>query len=1362
MQRREEKTTGPADGQNGQGQEQDLLSAVAQASQMHVFSPPQQRPMSPEIFTRPHNTCCCCLAFIMKIFSRLTFSWLFSFLWIGSKRQLTPEDLVKPVAADSAQVCAGQLRSAWRHEAARSNSSSGVSGTLGRAYRRAFGCKYLTIGLVLRPLWASVVVAQILCVRQLVQFVENGGRDDEKGGAAIAVAILATGCFCQPILINSLFLWSYRMGLRARAATTTLIWEKVQRLSLRALHGERGASIINLAEVDTVRIAEGFRYAHFAWAGILELVLVAIMISIEAGPAALLGILVLAIAIPIQVFFGKKVGEVQHAAVKATDARARIMQEILTGIQLVKVNAWEPPFASRVRKARNIEVSRLRHSEVLKSLNGSIFQAAPLVSAACVFAVTSMVEGKPLTPASAFAVLAWLNLIMRTLIMVPRGVQHFVEARVSARRISTFLAQSEEVEKLEELVNPDLDAEGVAIKVTGASWSWLPDTTGNSVPPTLQDISFDVKSSELMVVLGPIGSGKSSLLSALQGELERRNGEVQFSSSAMSSEQQVRRPRLLYVPQAAFITNSSLVENICFGLPFHEERLKRVTAACGLDPDIAQFRDGLRTMIGEAGVTLSGGQKQRVALARAVYAADDADLILCDDVLSALDSKVAAHVFKHVLSRSTGLLANTPTILVTHAEWCAEQANSKLLLEDGRMVAFERTEVHARAVELQSGVPEVAEADITMAQAVESKLQGSLPVQPQPSNSQVHQVVASEGMQVGTVTSHTWLSYVHAGGGACYFAFLIGLFVLTQTTRLACDYWIAQWSTRSFDSSISTGGYLGIYFGIVAVFTLLLFIRTLRFMFAMLRASTVLHNGMFNHVMHAPMQWFWSQPTGRILNRFTRDVDNVDRLMTKSAQDWLNFQFIAIGAIASMVTVVPHLLIIVVPVIVAFVFFARFYAKTSRQLKRLAGSTRSPIYHRLGELMAGLGVFRSHHLETKLQSPFVDCLDTNVSSEFLFEVSSRWLGIRLDLLNAATNTVLALITYFAASSFDAGLIGVALVQSLQLSGVLQYSIRQAAAVESLMTSVERVSAYSKLQPEKESSDPLDCPEDWPHAGKIEIQNLQLRYHDELPLVLQGVSLQVRPGEMVGVIGRTGSGKSSLLSAFFRLVQPCGGSIEIDGINALRMRLPQLRRNLTIMTQETTLFNGSLRSNIDPFNEYSDEKVWQVLDLCHLRTQLNSEGLEMFVADGGNNFSAGERQLIVMARALLQKPKLLLMDEASSNIDLETDRVIQQMLRDNFQSCTKLIIAHRLDTIIDADRILVLDSGEVVEFDKPGVLIQNPESHFLAMIHATGEENARLLLDTIRSSGTPAAEAKKSECVASAPENVDELQSAPGS
>ena len=886
-----------------------------------------------------------------------------------------------------------------------------------------------------------MIVGQIVFLRRLITFVESvqrvGTAEADYVQGVVAAVVITVCCALQPIAINNQFVWSFRVGLRAKAGVASVVWRKAVRLSPSGTNNRAGgiSSLVNLVETDTQRLIDAFRYTHFLWSGLVELAVVTTMLCLENGPVALVAMSVLFVAVPVQAVFAKRVGRIQRRAVVHTDMRTRLMNEVLSGIELIKTNAWELPFASKMAGVRGAEVGELRKSEMLKAWNLALFQAAPLLAACVLFVIRTLVNGEELDAASAFSALAWMNFMMRTLIMVPRGAQAFSESLVSIRRIEDFLLlpEVEEVEavqavqaaggkneigageggvKEEEEDDGEEGKEAPALDIRNCSWSWnlssatlaVKDGINGGIKETiaegkgssggegrgakihLQDISLSVGRGELVAVVGEIGAGKSSLLSAIMGEMHRcDHGKGTFllrqapsPSSAASLASPKRAARIRCVPQRAFILCGSLRENITFGLEYDKARFDRAVRACHLKDDIDSFPGADLSEIGEGGTTLSGGQKQRVALARAVYASEGADLLLLDDVLSALDTKVAAKVFRDVLSREHGALRDFPCILVTHAPWAAARADKildmgkegsrpKIVIPSREGRAWSGSDVNETGA---GGAEAEAEAELAAAMAAvaddgggeineqrkrnagdETKAEGEKEVEvvevvgpavaaaaavenpaTQPLSEKAvgetaEVLVETEESEEGVVSLKTWGSYVRAGGGACRFTAVILLFIFTQGIRVGCDWWVSRWTegsfssrpstltslnltanssfNSSFNSSNATLGLLGPnlepsdyalgYGMVVLAFTGAMFLRSVCFTMTMLRASQTLHDAMFARVLRAPMNWFWQQVTGRILNRFSKDMDSIDRLMVLAAQDFFNFFFIAVS-----------------------------------------------------------------------------------------------------------------------------------------------------------------------------------------------------------------------------------------------------------------------------------------------------------------------------------------------------------------------------------------------------------------------------------------------------------------------------------
>jgi ATP-binding cassette subfamily C (CFTR/MRP) protein 4 len=593
-----------------------------------------------------------------------------------------------------------------------------------------------------------------------------------------------------------------------------------------------------------------------------------------------------------------------------------------------------------------------------------------------------------------------------------------------------------------------------------------------------------------------------------------------------------------------------------------------------------------------------------------------------------------------------------------------------------------------------------------------------------------------EERATGTISFMTYIQYFVAGGGYIFTVFLFILYVINEGILVSTDWWIADWADCDVLSlnftdnnsthatcNLTTQQRTGIYFTFVAFVWFISLFRNFLFFFLALRSARVLHNRMFSSILRSPVLFFDTNPIGRVLNRFSKDIGFLDDILIYTFCEFLILMFRFFGILVASIIANPYLAIPVVVLCVVFAAFRWYYLKSARDIKRVEALSRSPLYSHISMTLQGLCTIRAYKMEDIAMTQFHHYQNIHTQAWYLYIASSRWFGYRIDLISSTFISCVCFISIPLAGSINPGLIGLALSYALTLNGMFQYCIRQSAEVESLMVSAERVISYGKLDSEAslETIPPADAPPpDWPTEGQIELKDLCYRHSMESPLVLKGLNCVIRSREKVGIVGRTGAGKSSLIAAIFRLAEPTG-SIIIDGIDCLKLGLHDLRSKISIIPQDPVLFTGTIRYNLDPFNSYTDEDIWRSLEQVQLKYQVEvlEGGLEAFVSEGGGNFSVGQRQLFCLARALLRNNKILMLDEATANVDLETDAIIQQVIRHEFSHCTILTIAHRLDTVMDSDKIMVLRFGELIEFGEPHELMSNAESYLLRLVDHTG-------------------------------------------
>lgn len=923
----------------------------------------------------------------------------------------------------------------------------------------------------------------------------------------------------------------------------------------------------------------------------------------------------------------------------------------------------------------------------------------------------------------------------------PSAIEKLFESRVSVRRIQEFLTLDEIRKNTVALPQDEKDA---AMEIQDLTCYW--DKSLDA--PSLQSISLTLSSNQLLAVIGPVGAGKSSLLSSILGELPAEKGVLRVKG------------QLTYAAQQPWVFPGTIRSNILFGKELNPQKYERVIRACALKRDLELLPDGDQTLIGDRGATLSGGQKARVNLARAVY--QDAGIYILDDPLSAVDAEVGRHLFEQCIC---GLLKNKLRILVTHQLQYLKAADQIVVLKEGHMVAkgtytelqqsgLDFTSLLKKEEEEEQQQPHHDTPTRTRTLSQNSVLSQTSSVQSIKDEDQLPaekvQTFAEETRAQGTIGIRFYAKYLTAGANIVVLLAVVLLNIMAQVAYIMQDWWLAYWADEqeklmasSNMTNITTNGlnvtkeldmdfYLGIYGGLTAVTIIFGFGRNLMLFNVLVRCSQSLHNRMFSAILQTPVRFFDINPIGRVLNRFSKDIGLLDSNMPVTFADFVQIFLQILGVIAVAASVIPWILIPVVPLLLIFLYLRRYFLRTSRNVKRLESTTRSPVFSHLSSSLQGLWTIRAFGEEERFQKVFDAHQDLHSEAWFLFLTTSRWFAVRLDGICSIFVTITTFGCLLLRDKLDAGAVGLALSYSVTLMGMFQWGVRQSAEVENMMTSVERVVEYTKLESEAPWETQKRPPPDWPSKGLVTFDQVNFSYSADGPQVLHNLKAMFRPQEKVGIVGRTGAGKSSLVSALFRLAEP-QGKIYIDGIVTSEIGLHDLRQKMSIIPQDPVLFTGSMRKNLDPFNQHTDEELWSALEEVQLKSVVEElpGKLETALAESGSNFSVGQRQLVCLARAVLRKNRILIIDEATANVDPRTDELIQKTIREKFRECTVLTIAHRLNTIVDSDRILVLDAGKIHAYDEPYTLLQDPTNIFYKMVQQTGKHEAAALLEAAK-------------------------------
>ncbi|XP_049833464.1 multidrug resistance-associated protein 1-like [Schistocerca gregaria] len=1325
--------------------------------------------------------------------SRIMYTWFDSFAWKGFRKPLEMKDLWDMNPEDTASEVLSHFDKHWEKTLQKTTNAHAPKASfdknsanvdfVGTQYKRkhqastilpaifkAFGPTFI-FGACLKLVQDILMFVNPQILKLLISFVE--GNESMWKGYTYAGLMFGT-TVVQTLVLAQYFHRMSIVGLRVRTAMTAAIYRKALRMSSPARKESTVGEIVNLMSVDVQKLMNLINYLNMIWSAPLQIGLALYFLWDILGPSVLAGLAVMIIVIPINACIVNRVKTLQIRQMKYKDERVKVMNEVLNGMKVLKLYAWEPSFEKEVSRIRNKEIKVLKQLAYLTAVTSFVWYFAPfLVSLLSFGSFILSREENVLDSKTAFVSLSLFNILRYPMSMLPVLISNLVQANVSIKRMNKFM-NSEELDA-NNVTHDYSDMAEYPLVMENGTFSWGPDEN-----PVLRKINLHIKQSSLVAVVGTVGSGKSSLISAFLGEMNKITGRVNTKGS------------IAYVPQQAWIQNATLKDNILFGKSLDQSSYLQIIDACALKPDLQMLPGGDQTEIGEKGINLSGGQKQRVSLARAVYS--NAEIYFLDDPLSAVDSHVGKHIFENVIG-PTGSLKKKTRFLVTHSITFLPEVDLIVVLKDGEVTetgsykellekkgAFAEFLVqHLQEADTEGGdngeleeIKQQLETAIgagelsqklkwTRSQISEShsesgsdndknslSMSGSVCRQnaiesssdksnrlktagcveknnvPVKSVQPGEKLTETEKPEIGSVK---WAVYSHYLKAVSIFLSLATILfnVLYQAFSIGTNFWLSVWSNDA-DYIANTSDttkrdlYLGIYgalgFGqaIVSYFTILLPLL------GFCHAAKAMHATLLNGIMRAPLMFFDTTPIGRIISRFSKDIDIMDTMIPYQMADCLS----CVSQVLSIIIVIscstPIFMILLLPIGLIYYFMQRFYVATSRQLKRLESISRSPIYSHFGETVTGASTIRAYGVQQQFIWENENKVDENQVCYYPSIIANRWLAVRLEMIGNLIILFSSLFAVVGHESINAGIVGLSVSYALQATQTLNWLVRTMSDVETNIVAVERIKEYSEIPQEAPWEIPSTLPPtDWPSKGEVQFKDYKVRYREGLDLVLHGITFSVSGGEKVGIVGRTGAGKSSLTLALFRIIEPAGGSIEIDNVDVTKLGLHALRSCLTIIPQDAVLFSGTLRLNLDPFNKHSDEEVWHALEQAHLKIFVEGQaaGLSHEVTEGGENLSVGQRQLVCLARALLRKTKVLILDEATAAVDLETDDLIQKTIRTEFEQCTVLTIAHRLNTIMDYNRIIVLDKGKVVEFDSPQSLLEDRTSIFYSMAKDAG-------------------------------------------
>ncbi|KAH7682389.1 Xenobiotic-transporting ATPase protein [Dioscorea alata] len=1220
----------------------------------------------------------------------MTFWWLNSLINKGNEKPLVEKDMPLLRQHDRAESCYKEFMEHWNKQK-QTKSARSFLWTIVACYKHdvlvsAFFALMKIITVSSGPVFIKAFIK-----------VTSGNQAFKYEGY-----LLAFGLFIAKFLESvSQRQWYFRtklLGLKIRSLLTAAIYQKQFRLSNSAKLIHSSGKIMNYATVDAYRVGEFSYWFHQTWTTSLQLCFALIILYSAVGLAMTAAFAVIVLMVICNAPLAKLQHKFQTKLMGAQDEFLKAMTEALVNMKVLKLYAWDTHFKKIIEGLRSVECKWLSAVQLRRSYNNFLFWSSPVLVSAATFLSCYLLH-IPLNASNVFTFVATLRLVQDPVRAIPEVIRVVIQAKVAFSRIYRFLDAPElQNEHFKRQCDPELEQ---AIIINSCSFSW----DGNMSKLALKNINLEVNPGEKFAICGEVGAGKSTLLAAILGEIPKVKGTIQVCGN------------IAYVSQTAWIQTGTVRDNILFGSPMDNQKYEETLEKCSLVKDIEMLPFGDLTEIGERGVNLSGGQKQRVQLARALY--QDADIYLLDDPFSAVDAHTACSLFNDYVM---GALSTKTVLLVTHQVDFLPAFNCILLISDREVLR------HAPYNELSASCKEFQDLVNAHKEMVDSERLASQRENQSSRREFKHsckgyqqnseevsgfdQLIKKEERETGDTGWKPYLQYLNQNKGYLYAALAALAHIIFLAGQISQNSWMASNVQNPHVSSLRL---ISVYLAIGFSATIFLFARSALIVVLGLQSSKSLFSQLLNSIFQAPMLFFDSTPIGRILSRVSSDLSIVDLDVPFSLMLCISNILNALSNLGVLAVVTPQILFVVIPVICVAIKLQKHYFTSAKELMRINGTAKSLVANHLAESLSGAMTIRAFKEEERFFAKSLELIDKNASPFFLNFASTEWLIQRLETMSAAVLSssafVMALLPH---GTFSPGFVGMALSYGLTLNISFVLSIQNQCTLANYIISVERLNQYMHVSSEAPGviDDNRPAP-NWPSVGKVELHNLKIRYRPDTPVVLQGISCTFEGGHKIGIVGRTGSGKTTLISALFRIVEPEDGEVIIDGIDISSIGLHDLRSRFGIIPQDPTLFNGSVRYNLDPLGQHTDTEIWEVLDKCQLReaVQEKEKGLDSLVVEDGSNWSMGQRQLFCLGRAVLKRSRILVLDEATASIDNATDVILQRTIRTEFEHSTVITVAHRIPTVMDCTMVLAISDGKLVEYDEPIKLVKTDGSLF---------------------------------------------------